>query len=171
MYKIGDTVIYRRDVCKVIDLIKSTVTNEECYVLKPCIVESGSMQMQVPVSNKAGHLRSLITKEELQALIERVQDMDTLENKSANMRSQYAAIMKGDSIEDLITIIKTGYLRNAIREKNHKKNASIDEEYLSKAEAYLYNELSFVLHMSPDECRKYFNAAVAKQAKFNKKKS
>lgn len=170
MYKIGDTVVYRRNVCKVVDLIKSDTMHEDCYVLRPCMMENGSMQMQVPVSNKAGHLRDLITKEELQALIERMQDMDTLENKSANMRSQYAAIMKGDSVEDLITIIKTGYFRNALREKNHKKTASIDEEYLNKAETYLYNELSFVLHMPPEECRTYFNMAVAKQAKSHKKK-
>lgn len=170
MYKIGDRVVYRRNVCRVVDRVKSEITNEDCYVLRPCIMEDGGMQMQVPVSNKAGHLRDLITKKELQALIERVQDMDMLENKTANMRAQYAAIMKGDSVEDLITIIKTSYFRNALRKKNHKKTADIDEEYLSKAENYLYNELSFVLNMSPQDCRIYFNEAVAKQAKSHKKK-
>ncbi len=162
MYKVGDTVVYRRNVCKVIGMAKHPLTGEDCYVLEPMVQANGSMTMTVPVSNKGGHLRNLITKKQLQELIEKVPDVDTLESKPANMRSQYAAVMKGDSLEDLITVIKTTYMRNAMREQNHKKTASIDEEYLGKAETYLYNELSYVLNMSPEDCKAYFNSEVEK---------
>jgi RNA polymerase-interacting CarD/CdnL/TRCF family regulator len=171
MYKVGDVVVYRRDVCRVTGFAKSSFNGEKCYVLVPYYEEGGRVEMTVPVANKGGHLRDLITPEQLQELIEKVPDVDTLENKPANMRSQYATVMKGDSLENLIMVIKTTYLRSAARQRNHKKSASIDEEYLNKAEKYLYNELAVVLGKSPKDCKAYFNAEVAKAARKEAKAS
>ena len=69
MYKINDVVVYKRDVCRVVGREKSGFTGEKCYILVPYHNTDGSTRMQVPVSNKAGHLRDLITKEQLLELI------------------------------------------------------------------------------------------------------
>ena len=164
MYKIDDIVVYRRDVCRVADIKVSERTGEECYVLVPYGSTDNSVTMQVPVSNKAGHLRSLVTREEIDDLIVSAPGIETLESKPANMKSQYAALMKGDSLEDLICIIKTSFLRNDERQKNHKKLASIDNEYLEKAEKLLYTELSVALGMSYEECKEFFEKEVEKAA-------
>lgn len=165
MYKINDVVVYRRDVCRVTGKKKSDFTGEMCYILVPFYSTDNSVTMQVPVSNKAGHLRDLATKEEITELIKNAPGIETLESKPANMKSQYATLMKGDSLEDLICIIKTSYLRNDERLKNHKKLASIDSEYLDKAEKLLYSELSIALDMSYDESKEYFEKEVAKVEK------
>ncbi|MCR5228874.1 MAG: hypothetical protein K6D03_01985 [Solobacterium sp.] len=165
MYKVNDVVVYKRDVCRVTGKKRSDFTGEMCYVLQPYYSTDGSTTMLVPVSNKGGHLRDLITKEGITELCRRAPEVETLESKPANMKSQYAAVMKGDSIEDLVCIIKTSYLRNNERIRNHKKLASIDAEYLKKAEDYLYNELSVAMGMPYDECKKYFEEEVIRLEK------
>ena len=169
MYKIGDVVVYRRDVCRITGKKKSDFTGEMCYVLVPYNNTDDSVTMQVPVSNKAGHLRDLVTEGQIDELIQNAPDIETLESKPANMKSQYASLMKGDSLEDLVCIIKTSYLRNDERMKNHKKLASIDAEYLDKAEKLLYSELSVAMNMSYDESKAFFEKEVARVEERNSK--
>jgi CarD family transcriptional regulator len=164
MYKVNDIVVYRRDVCKIVGRHRSDFTGEMCYDLVPYSKQDGSVKMQVPVSNKAGNLRDLITEDEIRELIISAPDIQTLENKPANMKSQYAALLKGNDIEDLICIIKTSYGRNKARMEQHKKLASIDDEYLQKAENYLYQEISVALGKTYDEAKAYFEDEVAKLA-------
>lgn len=163
-YKIGDVVVYRRDVCKVVKIAKSDFTGEQCYILVPCGQQDGSVKMQVPVANKGGHLRNLVTEDEIKDLIANVKEVETLISKPANMKSQYATLLKTDDIEDLIRIIKTSYERNRERLVNHKKMASIDDEYLQKAEKYLYDEISASLGISYDESKAFFEREVNKSA-------
>ena len=162
MYKVNDIVVYRRDVCKVIGKHRSDFTGEMCYVLVPYDQQDGSVKMQVPVSNKGGHLRDVITKEEVAKLIAEAPDLETLINKPANMKSQYVSLLKGDDIADLIRIIKTSYSRNKARLDANKKIASIDDEYLQKAEKYLYAEIAVAMGMTYDESKKYFEDEVAR---------
>jgi CarD family transcriptional regulator len=164
MYKVDDIVVYRRDVCKVIGKHRSDFTGEMCYILVPYDTQDGSVKMQVPVANKGGHLRDLITREEIDSLIRSTPDIDALESKPANMKSQYAALLKGDDISDLIRIIKTSYERNQQRLLQHKKTASIDDEYLRKAEKYLYDEIAVALGLTYDESKLFFEEEVAKLA-------
>lgn len=162
MYKINDIVMYRRDVCKVVGRHKSDFTGEQCYVLVPYGQQDGSVKMQVPVSNKGGHLRDLITKPEIRDLIKSTPAVEALASKPANMKSQYATLLKSDSLQDLICIMKTSYMRNKGRSDAHKKVASIDDEYLQRAEKYLFDELSVALDMSYDQSKAYFNREVKK---------
>lgn len=164
MYKVNDIVVYRRDVCKIVGKHRSDFTGEMCYDLVPYLKQDGSVKMQVPVSNKAGNLRDLITEDEIRELIISAPDIRTLENKPANMKSQYAALLKGNNIQDLICIIKTSYGRNKARMEQHKKLASIDDEYLQKAENYLYQEISVALGKTYEEAKAYFEDEVAKLA-------
>ena len=168
MYKVNDIVVYRRDVCKIIGKHRSDFTGEMCYEMVPYMVQDGSIKMLVPVSNRGGHLRDLITKEEVDALIKEAAGIKALANKPANMKSQYANLLKGDDINDLICIIKTSYGRNKARMEQHKKLASIDDEYLQKAEKYLYDEISVALGMDYEEAKEYFEKAVDKEVKKQK---
>lgn len=165
MFQVNDIVVYRRMVCRIVGKRRSDFNKEMCYILVPYNVEEGSTRMQVPVSNKAGHLRALLSEDEIEELIASTSRIDVLENKPANMKSQYANLLKTDDIHDLIAIIKTSYSRNQARLENHKKTASVDDEYLQKAENYLFNELSVALNMSYEEARSYFNQRVEEAGK------
>ena len=165
MFKVNDIVVYRRMVCRIVGKHRSDFTREMCYILVPDNAQEGSARMQVPISNKAGHLRPLMTKDEVEELIRSTSAIDTLENKPANMKSQYANLLKTDDVHDLISIIKTSYSRNQARIENHKKTASVDDEYLQIAENYLFSELAVVLGMSYDAAREYFNSRVEQATK------
>lgn len=160
MYKVNDVVVYRRNVCKIVGKHRSDFTGEPCYILVPYNNQDGSVRMQVPVSNKGGHLRNLITKDEIQQLIKDTPNIETLVNKPANMKAQYASLLSSDDVKDLVRIIKTSYGRNQARIEQHKKLASVDDEYLQKAQKYLFDELSVALGMSFDESKRYFEEAV-----------
>lgn len=162
MYKVNDIVVYRRDVCKIIGKHRSDFTGEQCYILVPYEKQDGSVKMQVPVSNRGGHLRNLITREEIDRLIAEAPDIQQLENKPANMKSQYASLLKTDNLTDLICIIKTSYNRNRLRREQNKKMASVDDEHLQKAEKYLYAEIAVALGLSYDESKEFFENEVKK---------
>ena len=162
MFQIDEIVVYRRDVCRIVDTTTSDMTGEQCYVLEPYNMVGGGRRMQVPVSNRGGPLRKLSTSDEIYSLIRSVPDVEMLENKPANMKSQYVALLKSDSLEDLVRIIKTSYYRNKERRDNHKKLASIDGEYMQKAERYLFNEFAVALGKSYDECKEEFAKVIRK---------
>ena len=67
----------------------------------------------------------------------------------------YKELLYSGSLEDLITIIKTTYLRNDERIRTNKKVSYKDKTYFEKAEDYLYNELSVTLSMSFDDTKEY----------------
>ncbi len=156
MYKINDVVVFRRNVCKVVGREVSDMTGEDCYVLEPYHKVEGSMVMKVPVANKAGNLRNVMTKEEVDSLIREFPLIKALADKPANMKSQYVALLKSNKLEDLLCIMKTSLARNKTRIENKKKAAAIDGEYLSKAEKYLFDEISVALGLSYDESKDYF---------------
>ena len=160
MYSIDDLVICRRDVCRVAGRETSQVSGEDCYVLTPYASDDGSVRMLVPVSNKGGHLRDIITPPEAEALMERIGSIEPLVDKPANMKSQYVAMLRGDSIEDLIRVIKTASMRNKARMENHKKLAAIDGEYLAKAMDYILKELSVAYGKGYDEIKEDFLASL-----------
>ena len=160
LYKKGDLVVYRREVCRVIRIAKSDFTKEKCYILVPYANMDGSVKMQVPVSNKAGHLRDIINKEQIEDLIGLVKNSSALENKTANLKSQYSNLLNSDSLEDLVCIIKTSYKRNQDRIAQNKRTASVDDEYLRKAEQYLFNEIAASLSVSYEEAEAYFKEQV-----------
>lgn len=162
MYKVDDVVVFRRNVCRVVGREISDMTGEECYVLEPYHRVEGSMVMKVPVSNKAGHLRDVMSKDEIDALIERFSKIPALADKPANMKSQYVTLLKGNKVDDLLCIMKTSFLRNQARRMNNKKVAAIDGEYLMKAEKYLFNEMSVALKIPYEESKEYFMNGINK---------
>ncbi len=160
MYKINDVVVFRRNVCKVVGREVSDMTGEDCYVLEPYHKVEGSVVMKVPVANKAGNLRDVMTKEEVDSLIREFPLIKALADKPANMKSQYVALLKSNKLEDLLCIMKTSFARNKTRIENKKKAAAIDGEYLSKAEKYLFDEMSVALGLTYDESKDYFMNAL-----------
>lgn len=167
MYKVNDIVIYRRNVCRIVAKTKSESTGEECYVLVPYDQADGSTKMRVPVSNKGGHLRDVMTEQQIEELIKETPSIEKLPRKAANMKSQYATLLGSDNVKDLVRIIKTSWSRNQARAEQHKKIASVDDEYLQKAEHYLYGELSVALHTDYAHARDYFIDACEKASASN----
>lgn len=160
MFNIGDYVIYKRDLC----LIKD-ITNDKYYKL--IITGDDTLTISVPIDNKFGFLRYPISKEEAEIIINKIPLIEPIETNDKLLENEYKNLLKTNNHEDLIKIIKTTYLRNKERLATGKKVGDKDQTYFELAEKYLYNELSYALNMSYDQCRNYIIECVTKMNEDN----
>lgn len=155
MYKINDYVIYKREVCVVKDLKK--INNQDYYTLEN--KEDTSLKISIPVSQETQLLRHLATFDEISNTLDHINEIPTLNINERNLEEQYKLLLQGTTIENLIKIIKTAYIRNEIRKNNHKHLSDTDTSYQELAEQFLFNEIAYAMNISYD---------AAKELVFNK---
>lgn len=153
MYKINDKIVYKKDVCIIKDIKKNSFTNEDCYVLTP--ITDQSLTINIPTSDKGGNIRDLISKKEVEQIINSIPSIDIINNNDKLIEYEYKNLMSTGKHEDLIKIIKTTYLRNKERIDNKKKIGDKDNNYFKQAEKYLYTEFSIVLDLPYEDTKKY----------------
>ena len=149
MFKEKDFLVYKKDVCEVLEI--KNINGENYYILVP--INDNSLKVSVPVSSK--FIRNLISISELNNLIEKIPSIPLIESSNKLIENDYKELLKDGSYESLIKIIKTTYLRNKERVDNNKKKADKDEYYFNLAEKYLYTEFSVVLNKTFDETRDF----------------
>ena len=158
MYKINDFIIYKREVCKILDVLPNYFKDKDYYLLSP--LSDDTLTIKVPVNNK--EIRSLISKKEVEKIIKEIPNIDIVNSDTKQLESIYKELLASNLHEDLIKIIKTTYLRNKERLDNNKKTTDKDNYYFNLAENYLYQEFSIVLNLSYDETKQYVIDKVAK---------
>jgi len=151
MYKVNDKLIYKKDVCVVEEIKEKYMRDTDYYVLSP--ITDSSLKIQIPTNSSS--LRSLITKEQVEEIINNIPNIEIIKSESKTLEQDYKLLMQKGTHEDLIKIIKTTYLRNKERIDNNKKTTDKDNYYFNQAELYLYNEFSVVLNLSYDETKQY----------------
>lgn len=151
MYKVGDFVVYKRDVCKVLEIKKAYFKDLDYFILLP--LNDKTLKIQVPTNNK--FLRDIISKEKVEEIINNIPNIVLIETDNKLIENEYKRLLNSDKYEDLIKIIKTTYLRNKEREDSKKKISDKDKFYFEKAEKILYSEFSIALNMTFDETKKY----------------
>ena len=152
MYKIGDNIVYKRDVCKIDEIKEKYVNNQDYYVLRP--VFEPDLKIKIPTNNL--NLRNLVSKEEIEKIINEIPSVNLIIKDNKEIEYEYKNLLNSYQMKDVIPIIKTSYLRNLEREKQKKKVSDIDLTYFEIAEKYLYDECSIVLDKSIEETRNYF---------------
>lgn len=153
MKKVGDYIVYRKDVCKVMDIKENHLNHMDYYLLIP--IDDESLHIDVPVDNRMGYLRDLISKDDVAAIIKKIPQINVIESDEKRLENEYKTLLSEGTHENLVKIIKTAYLRNKDRLDNKKKISDKDNHYFQLAEKYLYNEFSVVLNMDYDETKEY----------------
>lgn len=152
MFKVGDYLVYRRDVCKLIEIKKKYFRDQDYYVLTPLL--DTSLKIEVPTSND--NFRPLISKEKVHEIIEEIPSVNPIECEDNRMyENEYKALINSGELIDLVKIIKTTFLRNKAKTEKKQKLNEKDNSYFHLAEKYLYQEFSVVLNMSYDDTKKY----------------
>lgn len=151
MYKIGDLLIYKKELCRVEEIKNKYIKDIDYYVLK--LLTDESLTIQIPTNSNL--IRNLITKEEIEKIISNIPNIEVIKSNDKNLEHEYKALMQSGTHEDLIKIIKTTYLRNKERLDNNKKTTDKDNNYFNQAESYLYNEFATVLGMTYEETKEY----------------
>ena len=140
-----DYIVYRKETCKIIE------KEDGYYRLVP--VNDTSIKYKVPVDSN--FLKKVITKEEIDRLLLEIPEINTIDLGEKQIEQEYKELMKSETHEDLVKIIKTSYLRNQIRILNNKRISEIDDEYFRRAEKYLYEEIGIVLNLSFENTKEY----------------
>ena len=162
MYKINDYIIYKREVCKINDILPKFFKDNDYYLLSP--LSDDTLTIKVPVNNK--EIRSLITKKDIDKIINDIPDIEPVNSDTKSLEGIYKDLLSSGSHADLIKIIKTTYLRNKERIDNNKKTTDKENYYFNLAEKYLYQEFQIVLNLTYDEAKDYVINKVEKLSKW-----
>lgn len=159
MFQKEDMVVYgHHGICKIID--KGTLSmdmvdkKKEYYTLNP--VYRPDALVYAPVENRKILMRKVIQKEEAEALIDQIPQIETVWILNEKVReAQYKEALQSCDCVELIKIIKTLFLRKKDRMEHGKKVTVVDERYFRQAEERLYGELAFVLGKEKSEMPEY----------------
>ena len=84
MYRKGEFVVYRHDVCIIKDIKENKLMGNTYYVMTP--VDDDSLTIDIPVENKMGFLRDIISADNAKKLIEKIPKINPI--KEINEKNQ-----------------------------------------------------------------------------------
>ena len=151
MYNINDYIIYKKEVCKILEIIPNYYNNQDYYLLQQ--LSDNTLTIKAPINSK--DIRSVITITKVKEIIKDIPNIEVIKSDTKTLENTYKELISTGKHTDLIKIIKTSYLRNKERIDNNKKTTDKDNYYFNLAEKYLYNEFSIVLNLSYDETKQY----------------
>lgn len=151
MYNINDYIIYKKEVCKILEIIPNYHNNQDYYLLQQ--LSDNTLTIKVPINSK--DIRPVITITKVKEIIKEIPNIEVIKSDTKTLENIYKELISTGTHTDLIKIIKTSYLRNKERIDNNKKTTDKDNYYFNLAEKYLYNEFSIVLNLSYDETKEY----------------
>ena len=159
MFKQDDYVVFKKNICKVKEIKEKYYGDMDYYILSP--IEDESLTISLPVEDKNGIIRSIMTKQDVEDLINSIPNIEIVDSSGSKpIIYIYKDLITTGKHEDLIRIIKTAYLRNETKTMDGKKAGATDTNYLKLAEQSLYNELSIVLGLSYEQTKKYVHNKV-----------
>ena len=151
MFDIGDFVVYKRDVCKIVGIKEKYYKDIDYFSLEPVFDDT----LKIDVPKNSNLLRNVLSKTEVEEIINRIPSIDAVVANDKMLENEYKKLLHDGGYDGLIKIIKTTYLRNNDRINNKKKISEKDENYFNLAEKYLYNEFAVSLGISPEEAKDY----------------
>lgn len=151
MYKINDYVLFNYNVCQIKNITE--MNNQKYYVMEP--INDRTLTIKAPTSQENKHIKSLLTKKEIDLLIDKMPQIELINLPDHSLEAEYKRLLNTGDREDLVKIIKTTYLRNKDRLDNGKKVGEKDNTYFNLAEKSLYSEIAVVLKKSLEEAKDY----------------
>ena len=165
MFKVGDYVVYgNTGVCKIEDIGPLSIgsSDKEYYTLVP--VYGRNSKLYTAVDSDKVVIRPIMTKQESDALINEMEELDALRIGDEKRREEiYKETMRTCDCKEWVRIIKTLYSRKMDRLSRGKKVTSSDERYLQMAEENLFGELAFSLQMPKEKVGEFIGEKIGKK--------
>ncbi len=161
MFRIGEYIVYgAKGVCEVMEVTKmhreGIPEDRLYYVLRPLNVQGS--RVYTPVDNDKVVMRTLITPQEVDEIIESIPEIAELEVPSEKLREQtYKDCLRTGDCREFMRVIKTLRGRKRDRIANGKKVTATDERYLKQAEETLYTEFAVLLKMPRENIPAYIS--------------
>lgn len=165
MFKVGDYVVYgNAGVCKVEEIGPLAIgsKDKDYYTLIP--VYGRNSRLYTVVDSDKVVIRRIMTKQESDALIDEMENIDMLRiGDEKNREEIYKETMKTCDCKAWVQMIKTLYSRKMERLAKGKKVTSSDERYLNMAQDSLYGELAFSLQMPREKVEEFIAERIQKK--------
>ena len=166
MFRIDDYVYYASGgVCLVSDICYAPLSgmspDRQYYVLQS--VHGAGGVMYVPVDSESVFLRRLLTKEEAEALLKKIPDIEGFDEPSAKaLRQRYLEAMRRHDPEEWVRVIKTahGRMQKLAARSNSGRISDTERSYAEDAKRYLYGELSITLEVPLEDLRDFLRRQI-----------
>ena len=149
MFNIGDLLFYGTNgVCRVSEICSSPFDSSDTrsfYKLTP-MAENSSLVIYTPVDNTQVVMRSLISKDEAEALVARLPSIEKITvSIEKHRKDAYREAIRDGSPEGFVRIIKTVRERRELFRKTRRRVPDLENDFEHTARTCLYGELSAVL--------------------------
>ena len=166
MYQVGDWIFYgNTGACKVTDVSERKLPGMEkemlYYTLQPL---DDSCSISTPANGKI-FTRPLITREEAEALIDAIPEIDAQAYHNPVLRQLSEHYEKSLNTHDCLSLIKMTMSIHAKKEaavSQKKKLGAVDEKFMKKAEDLLFGELAVALGIKKEEVPAYIGTRLRK---------
>lgn len=147
MFEIGDRIIYSfYGICVVLGVVEKEVNGnfKKYYELKP--VTDSKSTIFTPIDNKKVLLRSIVTKEEAQQILDSVEDMEIVWPENVWKRNQeFKQITQNADLRLNVNLYKNLLYRQLELKKVGKKMIIQDSKILDTVETLVCSELKEAL--------------------------
>lgn len=151
----GDHVTYGTyGVCEITGTTEKEIGGKRLryYVLKPVFQENSTVFVPVDNEQLTSRLRKVMTKQELEHLVDSMQEQKTLWVDNENeRRTLFQQILADGDRRGLLRLAKTLYDHQQERVAIGKRLHQSDERFFREADRLLCDEFAFVLKKNPDE--------------------
>lgn len=138
MFEVNDRIVYgTHGVCTVtaVGKLSMSVADKHKIYYTLCPMYQKDSAIYVPVDNQKITMRAVLSREELQELLDEIGQIDTIWIANEREREvQYKEALLSCDCRRLVQIIKTLYQRKKSRMQDGKKVAAVDERYFKLAE-------------------------------------
>ena len=162
MYEIGDLIVYAGEgVCRVEEIgvppMKGINKQRQYYTLKP-LYRAG--MVYAPVDTQV-FMRPVITREDADALIDRIPEIEPVVYENSNLRflnEYYQAQLQNYNCEGLIKLIRSTRAKREVMIGRGKKLGLVDERYMKRAQDMLHGEFAVALGIERNEVPGYIES-------------
>ena len=103
MYKVGDVVVDKRDVCRINEIKEKYFKNTDYYVMS--LIDDDSLVINIPVDNS--DIRNVISKKRALELINKMPDIKIIDIQDKNIENEYKSLLYAQKIPALVSLIKS----------------------------------------------------------------
>lgn len=160
MFQPGDLVVYgTTGVCQVEEITRPNLSGADknkCYYLLKPLYQDGVIY--TPVENGKVPMRSVISAEEAEALIDLIPSIQAEACHAPTLQAlaqHYQSAVRSSDCKDLIELMMSIYTKRQQAESQKRRLGMVDERYMKQAERLLYGELSVALGISFDDVQPY----------------
>ncbi len=159
MFQKDEYVFYESGgICKISDIQKAPLegmpADREYYVMQS--VHTANGVMYIPVDNEHVFLRKLLNRDEAEALISTIPQVDAIDEPNAKLlRNKYTESMRTHDPVEWIRVIKTVYRRTAGNTSGARRLSETERSLAENAKRYLYTELALALGKDAKDMEQY----------------